>query len=224
MEVEDVSGVGLSSGRSSQQQGHLSVGDGLLGKIVVDDECVLSVVSEELSNSAAGVGGQELEGSSLRCSGSHDDGVLKGVMSLEGLDDIGDSGSLLSDGNVNAEELSLHVSRVEVSLLVDDGIDGNGSLSGLSVTDDQLSLATTNGDESVHSLEAGLHRLVHGFSGDDAGSLDLHSLSLAGFDWAETIDGISEGIEDSAQHLLSDRDIDDGTGSGDSITFLNLSE
>ena len=65
MEIEDITGVGLSAGGSSQKERHLSVGDGLLGEIVVDDEAVLAVVSEVLTNSAAGVGSQELEGSGL---------------------------------------------------------------------------------------------------------------------------------------------------------------
>ena len=65
MEIEDVSWVGLSSWRSSQKEGHLSVSDGLLGQIVVDDETVLSVISEELSDSASGVRSQELKRGSL---------------------------------------------------------------------------------------------------------------------------------------------------------------
>jgi hypothetical protein len=40
----------------------------------------------------------------------------------------------------------LSVGVVEGGLLVDDGIDGDGSLSSLSVTDNELSLATTNRD------------------------------------------------------------------------------
>lgn len=42
MEIEHITWVGLSSGRSSQEERHLSVGDGLLGEIVVDDEAMLS--------------------------------------------------------------------------------------------------------------------------------------------------------------------------------------
>lgn len=41
MEVEDISGVSLSTGRSSKKKGHLSVSDSLLGKIIVDDASVL---------------------------------------------------------------------------------------------------------------------------------------------------------------------------------------
>ena len=61
-------------------------------------------------------------------------------MIAEDVHDVGDGGSLLADSEAHAEE-SLGV--VEGGLQVDDGIDGNGSLSSLSVTNDQLSLAST---------------------------------------------------------------------------------
>jgi hypothetical protein len=64
------------------------------------------------------------------------------------LHDVGDGGSLLADSDVDAVKLLgvLSVGVVEGGLLVDDGIDGDGSLSSLSVTDNELSLATTDGD------------------------------------------------------------------------------
>jgi hypothetical protein len=66
----------------------------------------------------------------------------------EDLHDVCDGGSLLADSDVDAEE-SLGIVRVRVvegGLLVDDGINGDGSLSSLSVTNDELSLASANGD------------------------------------------------------------------------------
>jgi hypothetical protein len=64
------------------------------------------------------------------------------------LHNVGDGGSLLADSDVDAVKLLgvLSVGVVEGGLLVDDGIDGDGSLSSLSVTNDELSLATTDGD------------------------------------------------------------------------------
>lgn len=105
MEIEDVSGVGLSAGGSSQQEGHLSVGNSLLGQIIVDDEAMLAVVSEVLTDGAAGVRSQELEGSGLGGGGGNDDGVFQGVVILEDLHDVGDGGSLLADGDVDAVKL-----------------------------------------------------------------------------------------------------------------------
>ena len=69
-------------------------------------------------------------------------------MIFKDLHNVGDGGSLLADSDVDAVKLLgvLSVGVVEGGLLVDDGIDGDGSLSSLSVTNDQLSLASTNGD------------------------------------------------------------------------------
>jgi hypothetical protein len=53
MEIEDITWVGLSSGGSSQKERHLSVCDGLLGEIVIDDEAMFAVVSEEFTDGAS---------------------------------------------------------------------------------------------------------------------------------------------------------------------------
>lgn len=68
-----------------------------------------------------------------------------------------------------------------------------------------------------------MHGFVHRLSGDNAWSLKLDSLSHFRLDGAQTIDGVSERIHDSAQHAFSDGDIHDGTSSFDDITFLNFS-
>jgi hypothetical protein len=38
VQVEDITGVGLTTRRTTEKEGHLTVGDGLLGQIVIDDE------------------------------------------------------------------------------------------------------------------------------------------------------------------------------------------
>jgi hypothetical protein len=65
MEIEDITWVGLTTGGSSKKERHLSVSDGLLGKIVVDDKAMFAGVSEVLTNSATGIRSQELERGSL---------------------------------------------------------------------------------------------------------------------------------------------------------------
>ena len=39
-------------------------------------------------------------------------------------------------------------------LLVEDGVNGDGRLAGLSITDDQLTLPAANGNQTVHCLQA----------------------------------------------------------------------
>merc|ERR1719483_1891060 len=85
------------------------------------------------------------------------------------LHNLGDSGPLLANGDVDTEELLLEIIGLVESLLVDDGVDGDGGFAGLSVANDQLTLATANGHKGVNSLDASLHGLGHGLPGDDAG-------------------------------------------------------
>lgn len=98
VKVENVSGVGFTSRRTTKEEGHLTVGDSLFGKIVEDDEGVLSlnvwrrrvslkkgergkdeeanVVTEPFSDGSSGEGGEVLEGGGFGSSGGDDDRVL----------------------------------------------------------------------------------------------------------------------------------------------------
>lgn len=152
---------------------------------------MLSVVSEIFTNSATRIRSQELKGSSFGGSSSNDDGVFHGFMVSEGLDQVGDCGSLLSDSDVDTEKLLLDLTGVEVLLLVDDGIDSDGSLTSLSVTNNKFSLSSTNGDQTINGLKTSLHGLVDGFSGDNTGSLNFDSLSSVSVDGTKTIDGLT---------------------------------
>ena len=145
MKIEDITWVSLTTGRSSEQKGHLTVGDSLLGEIVIDDEGVLRVVTEVLTDGAAGVGSQELERGGVGGSGSDDNGVFHAVSLLKQAADVGNGGSLLSNGNVDAVEGLGVVTSLEDGLLVDDGVDGDGGLASLSVTNDKLTLSSANG-------------------------------------------------------------------------------
>jgi len=223
MEIEDITGVSFTTRGSSQKEGHLSVGNSLLGKIVIDDKGVHAVVSEEFSEGTSRVGGDELEGGGIGGSGGDNNGVLEGVLLSEGLHNVSDGGSLLSNSDVNAVKLLVLVSGVESSFLVKDGINGDSGLTGLSISNDKLTLSSTDGHEGIDTLKSGLHGLSDGFSGDNSGGLELNSLSLGGINGTESIDGNTEGIDDSTEESMTDRDIDNSSGSLDDISFLDFS-
>ena len=77
--------------------------------------------------------------------GSDDDGVLHAVSVFEETHDVGHSGSLLTDSNVDAVKGLGSITRLEDGLLVDDGVDSDGGLAGLSITNDKLTLSSANG-------------------------------------------------------------------------------
>ena len=63
------------------------------------------------------------------------------------------------------------------SLLVDDGVDGDGGLARLTIADNQLTLAAADRHERVDGLEARLHGLVDRLARDNSGRLHLDTLA-----------------------------------------------
>ena len=82
---------------------------------------------------------------------------------------------LLADGDVDADQV--------LSLLVDDRVDGESGLAGLTVADDQLALAATDGNQCVDDGDAGLDRRIHAFAQDDAGRDALDRTCRGGLNW-----------------------------------------
>mmetsp|Transcript_9353 Transcript_9353/g.20787 ORF Transcript_9353/g.20787 Transcript_9353/m.20787 type:complete len:370 (-) Transcript_9353:645-1754(-) len=155
VEVKHISGVGLTTGGTTEQERHLTVCHSLLGEIIVKDDGVLSVVAKVFSHGGSGVGSEELKRSGVGGGSSDDDAVVHGLLVIELSDELGDGGSLLSHTDVDTGE------GILLRLLVNNGVNGNRGLSSLTISNDQFTLSTSNGDKSIHGLESGKHGFAH---------------------------------------------------------------
>ncbi len=63
---------------------------------------------------------------------------------------------------------------------------------------------------------------MHGFSRDDTWSLQLNSGTKVGVEGTHSVDGVTEGVDDSAEQALADGNINDGTSPLDDISLLDL--
>ncbi|OPZ59183.1 MAG: hypothetical protein BWY87_01135 [Deltaproteobacteria bacterium ADurb.Bin510] len=216
MIVEDVAGIGLAPRRTSEQERQLAVGGGLFAQVVVEAHGVFLVVAEVFAHGAAGIGGDVLERGGLLGGGGDDDGVVHGVVLLEGFDQGHDAGHFLSDGDVDADHVA--------ALLVDDRVQDNRGLAGLTVADDQLALAATDRGHGVDRLETGLERLLDRLALDDAGGLDVDRTELLGRDRTLAVDGLADGVDHAAQHAAPDRNRNDLLGAPDLIAFLDVAD
>ena len=144
MKIEHITWVSLTTGWSSQQEGHLTVSNSLLREIVVDDQSMLAVVTEVLTDGAGGVGSQELKWSGFGSGSSYDHRVFQTVLLLEKSHDVSDCGSLLTDGDVDAVETLGVLTFLVDSLLVNDCVDSNGCLASLSISNDKFTLASSD--------------------------------------------------------------------------------
>ena len=182
---------------------------------------MLAVVTEPFTHSASGEGSEVLKGSGLGSGGGNDDGVLHGIVLLEGLDELSDSGTLLTNGDVDTVELLGLVVAVVPALLVEDSVDGDSGLAGLTVTNDQLTLTTTDGNHGVDGLETSHHGLVDGATGQDTGSLDGGTATLGGLNRSLSVNRVTEGVDDTSEETRADGNIDNLAGTLDGVALLD---
>ena len=214
VEVEDVAGEGLAARRAAQEQGHLAIGLGVLGQVVINDEGVAAAVHPILGHRAPGVRRQILERRGLGGVGQDDGGVGHRAGVLELLVERGDGGELLAHGHVEAVDVT--------ALLVEDGVDGDGGLAGLAVADDQLALAAADGGERVDGHQAGLHRGVDVAALDDGGGGGLHGHLRVGGDGALAIQRAAEGVDHAPGERGAGGHGDDAPGAVEAVALAHV--
>jgi hypothetical protein len=117
----------------------LTVGNSLLEKIIIEDNGMLSVITEVFSHGGTGVGGKELKRSRITGSGSYDDAVVHGTLAMKLCYQLGNSRPILTNANIDTSK------GILLGFLVDHGTESNGSLPCLTIPDDQLLLTIANG-------------------------------------------------------------------------------
>ena len=137
MQIEYVPRIGFAARRAAQQQRHLPVGDSLFRQIVVYDDRVHAVVAEELADRAAGEGRQELHRRRVRSGGGDNHGVFERAVLFQDLGELGDRRALLADSDVDAVELLALVVPLVQRLLVEDRVERDRGLAGLTIADDE---------------------------------------------------------------------------------------
>src|SRR5215211_10067 len=196
MEVEDVTRIRLAAWWAPKEQHHLSVGDGVFGEVVVDQERVLATVHKELPDGASRVRGKILQRRGLGCRGIDDGGVLQRSGLLERGDDACHRRVLLADGDVDAFHVLIG--------LVHDSVEQDRGLARLPIADDELPLSASDRDHGVYGLYTCLERLLDRLAPDDARRHYLHRKSLFGLDLALAVERTPQGVDDPAEHALAD--------------------
>ena len=122
-------------------------------------------------------------------------------MLLEVLDESGNSRCLLADSHINTVN---GLACLVETLLIDDGINGDGCLTSLTVADDKLTLATADRNHRVYRLDTSLQRLLNRLAIDNARSLavERHLESTCHVNLALAVDGLSERIDDTSEHIV----------------------
>ena len=207
MQVENVTGVRFTPRRTAQKKRNCTVGLGLLRKVIENDQDVLTLVHPVLANCATRVGSHVLIARGIRGRGSNDRRVFHCSGVLKSRANRSDCRALLADGDIDASNLLVDIAGKPVVTLVNDRVQGDCGLTGLAVTNDELTLATTNRDHRVDRLQAGLQWLVNRLTHHDTGSLELQRPSPFQIgDITETVDGAPQRVNGTTEVAITNGD------------------
>ena len=72
MQVKNVSRVGFAARGAAEQKRYLTVGNGLLGEVIINNQCRATGIAKEFSDGSARKGSKKLQGRRVCCVRSHD--------------------------------------------------------------------------------------------------------------------------------------------------------
>ena len=203
MAVEDVSGKRLATRRTSHQQRQLSVGNGLFREVIVDDQCMLALVHEVLGQGGTRVGRDVLQRSRVGTRGGDDAAVVHRTVLGQHVDHGGHRAGPLSTTDVDADHVP--------TLLVEDRVQGDGGLTGLTVTDDQFTLSPADRCHRVDRLDARLQRLCHRLPCSHARGWSFQRTGFGRNDRPLAVNRIAERIDHPTDHLVAHRHAQQGS-------------
>ena len=221
MQIEDVAWVGFASWWSAQEQRHFAVRNRVLREVVVDAECVAhehavngdAVLHDLFANRTTCEWCEVLERCWIFGTSDHHNGVCHCALLLELRHNGAHGRKLLANCHVDADEA--------LPLLVDDRVDRNGSLAGLSVANDQLALTAADWNQRVNSLDAGLHWCGDRLAANNARSDALDWARLLRVDWALAVEWPTEWVNNTTDELGADWHLNNLAGRLNGVAFLN---
>ncbi len=215
MEIENVARVRFASRRAAENQRHLAIGRGLLRQIVIDAERRFPFfVREIFGDRATAVRRDELQWRRIGSRRDNHDRVIHRTSGLESFHDGRDGRALLPDRDVHADDAR--------ALLIDDRIDRDRRLAGAAIADDQLALSATDRNHRVDGFDAGLQRLFHRLTDDDARRHELDRTRGCHIDRAGAIDRLAECVDHPPENLRARHHLEQSTGAANLVAFLEL--
>ena len=191
MNIKHVAGVGLAPRRLPGQQRDFPMRCGVFCHVVDDDQSMLAAIAEIFRHGEAGERREPLQAGSGRGARDDEDAAFWSAMSLNGVDDPFDRRGLLTDRNVDTNNVA--------GLLIDDAVDRNRRLADGAIPDNQLALAAPQGKHGIDDEQTGLHGFADEIAVDDCGRRSLHGVVAFGIDDRAPVERTAKWIDDATE-------------------------
>src|ERR1700722_10056301 len=186
----------------------------MIGQIVVYDQYIAALLHEVLSDAGGGIGSHVAQTRCIAARGDHDDGVYHRAMLAQCRDHLGDPGLALTDGAIDAQHI--------LAALVDDRIQRNGRLTGLTIAEYQFALTAPDRDQRIDDLQTRLQRFRDRRALHDRWRRTLDRQAFPGSHGPLAVKRPPQRIDDAPEQCIPDRHVHDAPGALDFIARLQL--
>ena len=170
MKVEYIPWICLTTWRSFKKKGYLTVCNSLFTQIIIYNKCRFTRISKKLSNCSSSHWCIKLHWCRICSRSRYNHSISHCSFLFKCRNYLFYGRCFLTTCYVNTE---YRFSFIVKFFLVDDGINSYSSLTSLSITNDKLTLTSTNRNHCIYSFKTCLHRFRYGLSIDYSWSLSL---------------------------------------------------
>ena len=185
----------------------------MFGQVIVHAKNIFALFHEIFTHGNACIRGQVLQRRTVGSGCGDNDGICHGAVFFQDTDNARHSGRFLTDGNIYANYAAV--------FLIDDRIDRDRCLSGLSVTDNKLSLSSSNRYHGINCLNTGLQRHLYRLAVGDPRRFDLDKAGFCRTYFPLAVNRYTQRIDDTADHGIADGHTHNAAGTTDRIAFFD---
>ena len=213
MQIEHITGISFTSGRTLQQKGDGSVCNGMFAQIIIDDQGILSFVHKVFCQRCTCVWCDVLKRRGVAGHGSQDDGIFHGTMFFQVVDNSCNGRSFLTDCNVHTNNA--------FAFLVDNCIFCNRSFTCLTVTDDQFTLTTADWEHGVNGKDTCFQWCINRLTINDRRCRFLDGTIFSGSNITFAVDRFTQGVDNSSFKGITDGNAGSLACTDDLAAFTN---
>src|ERR1035438_2553536 len=204
MNIEDVAWERFTAWRAPEQQRKLAIRTSVVRKIVVNDEDVTPFFHEVFRDAGRRIWRDIDKAGRIVVLDDNCHGVFHCSLFAQVSHYLGYGGSALPNRAIDAHDI--------LSALIKYGVDCNGRLASLAVTQDQLALATPDRNQCVDGLQSGLQRYAHRCAIHDRRGGALNGQALFCGNRALAVKRIAQWVDHPPQQTISHWYVHDAPG------------
>ena len=186
----------------------------MFAQIIVDNKYIFAILHPLFADCTAGIRSKILQRRKFTCRSRNNGCITESSILFECLDNIGNGRSFLADCHINT--------LYPLPFLINNRVNCNRGLSGLTISDDQFSLSSSDRHHGINGFDTGLQWCIHSLSGNDTGCHTFYRTVFIRCDRSLSVNRLSERIHNTSEQCISYRHFYHTSGCFNRISLIDI--